>query len=82
MKGDYHINAVDIVTQRELVASVERISEAYLLPVIALLLEGFPFAIRGFHSDSGSEFVNHDAARLLEKTACRIYSLAPAPNER
>ncbi|MFB3106399.1 MAG: transposase family protein [Pseudomonadales bacterium] len=67
MKGVYHINAVDIVTQWELVASVERISEAYLLPVIALLLEGFPFAIRGFHSDCGSEYVNHDIAKLLEK---------------
>jgi len=67
MKGVYHINAVDIVTQWQLVAAVERISEAYLLPVIALLLEGFPFAIRGFHSDSGSEYVNHDIARLLEK---------------
>ncbi len=67
MKGVYHINAIDIVTQWELVASVERISEAFLLPVIALLLEGFPFAIRGFHSDSGSEYVNHDIAALLEK---------------
>ena len=67
IKGIYHINAVDIVTQWELVASVERISEAFLLPVIVLLLEGFPFAIRGFHSDSGSEYVNHDIAKLLEK---------------
>ena len=66
-KGIYHINAVDIVTQWELVASVERISEAFLLPVIALLLEGFPFHIRGFHSDSGSEYVNHEIAKLLEK---------------
>lgn len=67
MKGVYHINAVDIVTQWELVGSVERISEAYLLPMIALLLDGFPFAIRGFHSDSGSEYVNHEIAKLLEK---------------
>jgi hypothetical protein len=67
MKGVYHINAVDIVTQWELAASVERISEAYLLPVIALLLDAFPFEIRGFHSDSGSEYVNHETARLLEK---------------
>ena len=67
MKGVYHINAVDIVTQWELVASVEHISEAYLLPVIALLLDGFPFVIRGFHSDSGSEYVNHKTAELLEK---------------
>ena len=67
LKGVYHINAVDIVTQWELVASVEHISEAYLLPVIRLLLEGFPFTIRGFHSDSGSEYVNHKTAALLEK---------------
>ena len=33
-KGVYHINAVDEVTQYEIVASVERISEAYLLPVL------------------------------------------------
>jgi len=67
LKGIYHVNAVDIVTQWELLASVERISEAYMLPVIALLLQGFPFKVRGFHSDSGSEYVNHDIARLLEK---------------
>lgn len=67
IKGVYHINAVDIVTQWELVACVEHISEAYLLPVIELLLEGFPFEIRGFHSDCGSEFVNYKIAALLEK---------------
>ena len=67
LKGVYHINAVDIVTQWELVASVEHLSEAYLLPVISLLLNGFPFATRGFHSDSGSEYVNHKTAELLEK---------------
>jgi hypothetical protein len=67
VKGVYHINAVDIVTQWELVASVERISEAFLLPVIALLLDGFPFVIRGFHSDSGGEYVNHEIAQMLEK---------------
>jgi hypothetical protein len=49
------------------VASVEQISEAYLLPVITLLLDGFPFEIRGFHSDSGSEYINHKTAELLEK---------------
>lgn len=67
VKGVYHINAVDIVTQWELVAAVEQISEAFLLPVIALLLEGFPFVVRGFHSDSGSEYINHKTAQLLDK---------------
>jgi hypothetical protein len=66
-KGVYHINAVDIVTQWQLVAAVERISEAFLLPVIALLLDDFPFVIRGFHSDSGGEYVNYEIAFLLEK---------------
>jgi transposase InsO family protein len=67
IKGVYHINAVDIITQWELVACVERISEAYLLPVIKLLLAGFPFTILGFHSDSGGEFVNHQVAKMLDK---------------
>lgn len=67
VKGVYHVNAVDIVTQWEVIAAVERISEAYLLPVIAMLLESFPFQIRGFHSDNGGEYINHDVARLLEK---------------
>ncbi len=67
LKGVYHINAVDIVTQWEIVAAVERISEAYLLPVIELMLASFPFAIRGFHSDGGSEYINYDVAGLLNK---------------
>ena len=32
MKGVYHINAVDEITQFEIVASVEKISERYLIP--------------------------------------------------
>ncbi len=66
-KGVYHINAVDEVTQWEIVASVERISEAYLVPVLQIMLLQFPFITRGFHSDNGSEFVNRTAARLLNK---------------
>ena len=67
VKGVYHINAVDCVTQFQLVASCEKISEAYLLPVIQQLLEGFPFVILGFHADNGSEYINYQVARLLEK---------------
>ena len=67
VKGLYHINAVDCVTQFEIVATCERLSEAYLLPVIETLLEDFPFQILGFHSDNGSEYINHTVAQLLEK---------------
>jgi transposase InsO family protein len=66
-KGVYHINAVDCVTQFELVASCERISEAYLLPALQSLLHDFPFAILGFHADNGSEYINHTVAKLLDK---------------
>jgi transposase InsO family protein len=67
IKGIYHINAVDCVTQWELVASVERISEAYLLPVLETLLEGFPFTVLGFHADNGGEYINHTVAKMLSK---------------
>jgi hypothetical protein len=66
-KGVYHINAVDEVIQWEIVASVERISESCLVPVLENMLGGFPFVIRGFHSDNGSEFINKVVARLLNK---------------
>jgi len=66
-KGVYHINAVDEVTQWENVASVEKISEYYLEPILGTMLAGFPFVIRGFHSDNGSEFINKTVAKLLNK---------------
>ncbi len=66
-KGVYHINAVDEVTQWEVIAAVPQISEAWLLPVLQAMLEEFPFRILGFHSDCGSEFINHTVARLLNK---------------
>ena len=67
VKGVYHINVVDEVTQYEFTGSVERISEHFLLPLLERLLEAFPFRVRGFHSDNGSEFVNYQVAALLEK---------------
>ena len=52
-KGLYHINAVDEVTQWEIVAATPQISELWLMPVLEALLGQFPFVIRGFHSDNG-----------------------------
>ena len=66
-KGVYHINAVDEVTQWQVVACTPAISEAWLLPVLASMLAQFPFEIRNFHSDNGSEFINHTVAKLLGK---------------
>lgn len=66
-KGMYHINAVDEVTQWQVVGATAQISEAWLLPVLEAILAQFPFRIRGFHSDNGSEFINYTVAKLLNK---------------
>ncbi|MGH8647431.1 MAG: DDE-type integrase/transposase/recombinase [Gammaproteobacteria bacterium] len=65
--GVYHINAVDTVTQWQVVGCVETISERHLIPVLEAILHQFPFRIRGFHCDNGSEFINHRVAQLLNK---------------
>ncbi len=67
IKGAYLINAVDEITQFQAVFAVEHISEAYLLPVLVAMIDAFPFVIRNFHSDNGSEYINHKVAKLLEK---------------
>ena len=67
VKGVYHINGVDEVTQYQHVGTVEAISEAFLILVLEALIEAFPFRINGFHADNGSEYVNHNVAGLLNK---------------
>jgi len=67
IKGLYHINAVDEVTQFEVVFTIEHISEQFLIPALAEMIESFPFRIISFHADNGSEYINHRVAKLLEK---------------
>lgn len=66
-KGVYHINMVDEVTQDEIVATVEGISEEFLKPALEEALDAFPVILRSFHSDNGSEYINKTVARLLSK---------------
>ena len=66
-KKTYHINMVDEVTQWEIIGCAEGISEQFLEPLLRELLDRFPFVILGFHSDNGSEYVNHIVAELLTK---------------
>jgi len=77
VKGLYHINAVDEVTQFEVVFTVERISEQFLIPALAALLETFPFQILGFHADNGSEYINRHVAELLEKLRIELTKSRP-----
>ena len=67
IKGVYHITCVDAVCQWQVEACVQGISEAFLLPVLELIIEQFPFVIAGFHSDNGSEYINGPVAKILEK---------------
>jgi transposase len=76
-KGVYHINAVDEVTQWEIVASVSRITEYDLEPLLENMLNQFPFHIRGFHSDNGGEYVNRTVAELLNKLLIRFTRSRP-----
>lgn len=76
-KGVYHINAVDEVTQFEVVSSVEKISENWLIPVLENILETFPFKVVNFHSDNGSEYINHTVAKLLNKLNIELTKTRP-----
>jgi len=67
VKGVYHITCVDAVSQWQVQACVQGISEVYLLPVLMLVISQFPFEIEGFHSDNGSEYINGRVAAMLEK---------------
>jgi transposase InsO family protein len=64
-KGVYFINLIDEVLQWELLVWVEGISEQFLKPALKTILQCFPFVIRSFHSDNGSEFINYQVAYIL-----------------
>ncbi len=66
-KGVYHINTVDEVTQFEVIGSVEKIRERFLIPKLEDMLDAFPFVIKGLHSDNGSEYINNAVEKLLQK---------------
>ncbi len=63
----YHINSVDEITQWEIVVCVPTIAESTLGPALELMLSQYPFVIFNFHSDRGSEFINHLVAQILNR---------------
>jgi len=76
-KGLYPLNAVDEVTQFEVVFTVERISEQFLIPALEALIADFPFLILGFHADNGSEYINRRVAEWLEKLRIKLTKSRP-----
>ncbi len=75
VKGVYHINAVDEVTQWQVVGATPAISEAWLEPLLKAMIEQFPFRIRGFHSDNG--LVESKNGAVIRKHMGYTYIAAP-----
>lgn len=71
-KGVYYINSVDEITQWQIVLCTEKISEEYLKPIIIMLLEHYPFVIKEFHTDNGSEYINQYLVDLLNKLLIKL----------
>jgi hypothetical protein len=67
VKGVYHVNLVDEVTQWEIVICVESIADSFLLPALEEALALFPFVVWNFHSDNGSEYINKQVASMLQR---------------
>lgn len=65
--GIYHINAVDTVTQWEILGCCQELSRTQLEPLLRSMMEQYPFRIQGFHCDNGSEFLNHKVAQMLDE---------------
>jgi len=76
-KGVYHINSVDEVTQWEIIGAVEKISEAYMIPLLQEMINQYPFTVIEFHADNGSEYINHQVARMLNKLIIRLTKSRP-----
>ncbi len=76
-KGVYHINSVDEVTQWEIVVTVEQINEQFMVPALTSLLDQFPFVIKGFHADNGSEYINRHVVKLLNALMIRLSKSRP-----
>jgi hypothetical protein len=66
-KDVYHINAVDEITQWEVVFCIPQLSEACMIPALETIFSQFPFVIFNFHSDRGRETINYLVAQLLER---------------
>lgn len=76
-KGVYYINAIDEVTQMEIVCAVEKISENYLIPVLERIIEFFPFEVKEIHADNGSEYINRTVAKMLNKLLIELTKSRP-----
>lgn len=72
LKGVYHINIIDEVTQFEFIGAAEKISERFLLPILEELIDSFPFVTIEFHADNGSEYINYQVVEMLNRLVIKL----------
>ena len=63
-KGAY---VVDEVTHFQHLGAVPRITQQFMVPVLKDLISAFPFTVKAFHADNGSEYINREVADLLDR---------------
>ena len=72
VKGVYHINCVDIVTQGEIVICSPSITWKDMRISLKEVLDQYPFVVFAFHSDNGSEYINYEVADMLNKLVIQL----------
>jgi transposase InsO family protein len=77
VKGVYHINSIDEVTQFEFIGAVQAPTEEHMLPLLEQLINAYPFKILEFHADNGSEFINQHVAAMLNKLLIKLTKSRP-----
>ena len=76
----YEVNLVDEVTQYEFVAAVRGDLRAdFCSLLLKRSLRRFPSAIKGFHADNGSEYINYRSGPTTSQaTRGGVHQVAPA----
>ena len=61
----------------QVVVTVARITEVFMLPALEQILATFPFEIRGFHADNGGEYINYSMTELVETRRIELTKFRP-----
>ena len=76
-KGVYNINTVDGLTQREVIAATEKITEEYIFPLLKKMIASYPYRIINFHCYNGSEYINQKVTAMLNNLLIKLTKSGP-----
>ena len=75
--GAFHINTIDEVVQWEIIGAVKELTREHIKPLLKIIINAYPFIIKGFHADNGSEFINYQIAQMLNKLLIELTKSRP-----